>query len=87
MISATPINQVRPSIIPFADSSTSNEQSLNSLQFEYVPQIRFEVDLSITEVSFTLVTQPPLAEAQQPALRRTRSHPINQILGNPNTCI
>ena len=83
MISATPLNQVAPSI----SETTSDENSEVPLQSESVPELEINPVPSVPEVSSTSVTEPSLPEPQQPANRWTRSHPIYQVIGDPYTGI
>ena len=83
MIYVTPLNQAAP-------SSTETSSSVNidaSLQSEFVPEIEMNLVPSVIEVSSTSVSEPPHGEPQLPALRWTKSHPIDQILGNPHSGI
>ena len=81
MIAAEPLCQVAPTTSE-VECSTSNED-LNSSQSESAPLQELNPDLSVPEVYFTPVTEPSEAKPQLPALRWTRSHPIDQVLGNP----
>ena len=81
MIATEPLSQVAPTTSK-AKCSTSSED-LNSSQSESAPLLELNPDPSIPKVSSTSVTEPSEVEPQLPALRWTRSHPIDQVLGNP----
>ena len=57
------------------------------MQSESAPLLEHNPDPSVPEVSSTSVIDPSEAEPQLAALNWTRSHPIDQILGNPHSGI
>ena len=78
-ISVTPLNQA-------ASSSTETSSSVNidaALQSESALETEINLVPSVAEVSYTSVSEPPQGEPQLPALRWTKSHPIDQILVIP----
>ena len=85
MIAVEPLSQVAPTTSE-AEYSTSSED-LNNLQSESAPLLEHNSDSSVPEVSSTSVIEPFEAEPQLRALRWTKSHPIDQILGNPHSGI
>ena len=86
VIVAIPLNQIALTTYE-AGHSTNNEDSCDHSQSESAPQIRLNLDPSVTKVSSTSATEPLHTEPQFPTLRWTRSHPIDQILGNPHSGI
>ena len=81
-ISVTPLNQAAPS------TETSSSVIIDAaLQSESIPEVEINLVPSVTEVSSTSASEPPQGEPQLPALRWTKSHPIDQILGNPHSGI
>ena len=85
MIAAERLSQVALTTSE-AEYSTSSED-LNNLQSESAPLLEHNSDPSVPEVSSTSVIEPSEAEPQLPALRWTKSHHIDQILGNPHSGI
>ena len=85
MIAAEHLSQVAPTTSE-AECSTSSGD-LNNLQYESSPQLELISDPSALEVTSTSVSEPSIAEPQLPALRWTRSHPIDQVLRNPHSGI
>ena len=55
---------------------------LDFSQSESAPLLELISDPSIPEVSSTSVTETSSTESQLPTLRWTRSHPIDQVIGN-----
>ena len=82
VISAEPISQVAPTTSK-AECSNSSED-LSNIQSESAPLLEQNHDPSVPEVSSTSAIEPSKAEPQLPA---PRSHPIDQILGNPHSRI
>ena len=80
MIAAEPLSQVAPTTSE-AECSTSSTD-LNFSQSESAPQLDLIPDSSVPEVTSTSVTEHSSAEPQLPALRWTRSHPIDQVIRN-----
>ena len=80
VIAAEPLSQIAP-------TTSEAEYSISNLQSESAPHLELNPDPSVPEVSSTSANEHCEAEPQLPALRWTRSHPIDQILGNPQSGI
>ena len=85
VITVEPISQVAPTTSE-AEYSTSSED-ISNIQSESAPQLELNSDPLVPELHSTSATDPSEDEPQLPALRWTRSHPIDQILGNPHSGI
>ncbi|KAJ9561429.1 hypothetical protein OSB04_006589 [Centaurea solstitialis] len=80
IFSAVPINQVAPTTSQEDTPSTLSASEVAPL-LDDLPQLDI-----IPEESFSTVAAEPLqVVAQPPALRWTRDHPIDQVLGDPST--
>src|SRR5581483_8045317 len=73
---AVPISQVAPTSSE-AECSISSEDSQD--------QLLLTSDPLIPEATATTSDEFPQADHQPPALKWTKAHPIDQIIGNPNT--
>ncbi|KAJ9539456.1 hypothetical protein OSB04_032189 [Centaurea solstitialis] len=78
--SVVPINQVAPTTSQEDTPSTSGSSEVALLIVD-LPKL----DAVVEESSSTVVAEPLQVLPQPPALRWTRDHPIDQVLGDPST--
>ncbi|KAJ9547782.1 hypothetical protein OSB04_020325 [Centaurea solstitialis] len=93
--SAIPLNQVSPTIsqedIPSTSGSTEAVQDADSpLQLNDVPEASIlsaaePIQVIADECTSSTNVEPLQAIPQPPALRWTKDHPIDQVLGDPST--
>ncbi|KAJ9539231.1 hypothetical protein OSB04_031964 [Centaurea solstitialis] len=80
--SAVPISQVTPTTSQEDIPSTSGSSEAAPL-VDDPPQLDAVAEYS----SSTVAAKPPHVVPQPPALRWTRNHPIDQVLGDPSTSV